>query len=241
MNCRRRESPLASQRLVFLDTETTGLEIQNDERIIEIAALEVIDGIRTGNEFYTRLNPDKRIAEESTKIHGIKDADLIGEPTFTQIVDDLLNFINGSKLVIHNAAFDVGFLNAELTRAGREERIEGVCEIIDSLDLARQLYPGQLNNLDALARRHRIELKRDQHDARLDASMLVSVYTAMVAKSNMLLFDHQQSSDDATSIEISETYERSQPIVIKANADELRAHEEYVSELRDSSMSIEAK
>ena len=226
---------------MFLDTETTGLEIQNDERIIEIAALEVIDGIRTGNEFYTRLNPQKRVAEDSTKIHGIKDRDLVNSPKFREIVDDLLNFIGGSRLVMHNAAFDVGFLDAELRRSGRVERVNDICEVVDSLELARKLYPGQLNNLDALARRHRIELKREQHDARLDASMLVSIYMAMTAKSNMQLFDPQQSIEEAAdATDVDRSYQRVHKIVVKATDHERRQHDDYMKALQRSSQSIDA-
>ena len=224
---------MSNQRLVFLDTETTGLEIQNDERVIEIAAIEVFAGIRTGSNFYTRLNPDRRITEDSSKVHGITDDELKHEPRFSQIVDELLTFIRDSKLVMHNAAFDVGFLDSELKRAGRKERIQDMCEIVDSLELARERYPGQLNNLDVLARRLKVELKRDKHDAMLDASILASVYMAMTAQQSMGLFDTRESTTaNSNQNKQVRKIQRVNKFVWKANEAECAEHEKYMAKLK---------
>jgi DNA polymerase-3 subunit epsilon len=169
-------------RQVVLDTETTGLEPEAGHRIIEIGGVELLDRRQTGRVFHTYLNPDRSIDEGAQAVHGISIDDLRDKPRFAQVVDELLGFIVGAELVIHNAAFDLAFLDAELAllRPPRGRSRELVTGVVDSLLLARQKHPGQKNSLDALCRRYDIDdSHRTLHGALLDAQLLAEVYLAM--------------------------------------------------------------
>lgn len=168
-------------RYVVLDTETTGLEPQLGHRIIEIGAVEVIDRKHTGRHFHHYLQPDREIDAGAMQVHGIKNEFLIGKPRFHEIADEFLAFIAGAEVVIHNAPFDVGFIDAELVRLGAHlAKFATRCKVIDSLLLARQMHPGQKNNLDALCKRYDIDNgHRQWHGALLDAQILADVYLAM--------------------------------------------------------------
>ncbi len=168
-------------RQIVLDTETTGIDTAQGHRIIEIGAMELVNRRITGQVFHRYLNPERDIDEGAQAVHGISRADLANEPRFAEIADELLEFVRGAELVIHNAAFDVGFLERELELMQHPEpRLSRHCEVLDTLKLARDLHPGQRNSLDALCRRYEVDnSKRDLHGALLDADLLARVYLAM--------------------------------------------------------------
>ena len=167
-----------SKKFIILDTETTGLEVQQGHRVIEIGAVLLNDRKKSTDHFHTYLNPLRLIDEEAIKVHGIKNEDLEDQPLFEEIAEEFLEFIHGSTLVIHNAAFDVGFLNSELKLASSKyPNIEDICEVEDSLLIARNKFPGQRNSLDALANRFEVSgYDRTFHGALLDANILADVY-----------------------------------------------------------------
>ena len=163
---------------IFLDTETTGLSAKDGDRIIEIACVETENLISTGKVFYKLINPEKEISKEAFNVHGYTLERLNKEPKFSEIAKDLMNFISGKKLIIHNAPFDIGFLNNELKMASTKyPKIEDLCEVEDSLAIARDKYPGQRNSLDALAQRFDVKgYDRTFHGALLDANILSDVF-----------------------------------------------------------------
>jgi DNA polymerase III subunit epsilon len=168
-------------RQIVLDTETTGLEPELNHRIIEIGCVEIVNRRVTGRTFHRYLNPERAIDEGAMSVHGIKRADLDDKPKFAEIAGELIEFIKDAELVIHNAAFDVAFLDHELTKLqGEPRRVASLCRVLDSLELARSMHPGQRNNLDALCKRYEVDnSRRDLHGALLDAQILAEVYLAM--------------------------------------------------------------
>ena len=167
-----------AKKYIILDTETTGLEVKQGHRVIEIGAVLLNDRKKSEQHFHSYLNPSRLIDEEATKVHGISNSDLDEEPFFDEIAEEFLNFIDGSTLVIHNAPFDLGFLNNELKMASISyPNLEDICEIEDTLTIAREKFPGQRNSLDALATRFNISnYDRTFHGALLDANILADVY-----------------------------------------------------------------
>ena len=180
-------------RQIVLDTETTGLEAELGHRIIEIGCVELVNRRPTGRSFHRYLNPERDIDAAALAVHGIARAKLEREPRFAEIADELIAFITDAELVIHNAAFDVGFLDAELARApGPARTIGAVARVLDTLALARQLHPGQRNNLDALCKRYSVDnSNRDLHGALLDARILADVYLAMTGGQAALALDER--------------------------------------------------
>jgi len=168
-------------RQIVLDTETTGLEPELNHRVIEIGCVELVNRRPTGRTFHRYLNPEREIDDGALAVHGISRTDLDGQPRFADIVEELLTFLEGAELVIHNAAFDVAFLDAELARlAGMRRQVASVCQVLDTLALARELHPGQRNSLDALCKRYGVDNSgRELHGALLDARILADVYLAM--------------------------------------------------------------
>jgi len=168
-------------RQIVLDTETTGLEPELGHRIIEIGCVELINRRPTGRHFHKYIDPERMIDEGAASVHGITREFLQGKPKFADIVEELVLFIDGAELVIHNAAFDTAFLDAELLRIpGPPRTIAKLCRVLDSLALARSMHPGQRNNLDALCKRYSIDnSRRELHGALLDARILADVYLAM--------------------------------------------------------------
>jgi len=168
-------------RQIVLDTETTGLEALQGHRIIEIGGVELVNRRPTGRHFHRYLNPERDIDEGALKVHGITRARLNSEPKFRDIAPELIEFLRGAELVIHNAPFDVGFLNAEFERLpGEKVTVAGLCTVVDSLALARQMHPGQRNGLDALCKRYNVDNSgRELHGALLDSQLLAEVYLAM--------------------------------------------------------------
>ena len=175
-------------RQIVLDTETTGLEPRLGHRIIEIGCVEVIDRRVTGNRYHQYINPEREIDEGAQEVHGISTAFLSDKPLFIDIVDDFLNFIRGAELVIHNAPFDVGFIDHELNQLNQQNNhMNNICTVLDTLVLARKMHPGQKNNLDALCKRYDIDnSQRDLHGALLDAEILAETYLAMTGGQTML-------------------------------------------------------
>ena len=214
-------------RQVVLDTETTGLEVGQGHRIIEIGCVELVNRRRTNRTFHHYLRPDREIDEAAQEIHGISQEDLADKLSFADVADDFLTFITGAELVIHNADFDVGFVDQEMRLAGLQARIQDCCTVIDTLSLARQLHPGQRNSLDALCKRYRIDnSRRDFHGALLDAQLLADVYLAMTGGQGKLSLDaasggHQAGSQAVDQID----REGLNLVVVRATRAEQEAHE----------------
>ena len=186
-------------RQVVLDTETTGLEPELNHRVIEIGCVELINRRPTGRTFHRYLNPEREIDDGALAVHGIARTDLDGQPRFAEIAEELLTFIGGAELVIHNAAFDVAFLDAELARLpGEPRQVAVVCQVLDTLALARELHPGQRNSLDALCKRYEIDdSARELHGALLDARILADVYLAMTGGQGALALSEADESAQA--------------------------------------------
>jgi DNA polymerase-3 subunit epsilon len=217
------------ERLIVLDTETTGIKPSEGHRIIEVGAVQILDREITSTEFHTYVQPNRKVGE-SVNIHGITDKFLINKPQFNQISDDLLSFIKGATLVIHNAPFDLGFLNNELKIIGIKETIENICPIIDTLELSKQQRPGTMHNLDALCRRFGIDTSaRTRHGALLDAQILTQVYLAMTGgQSNLFQEAANTESNQSDPLLIKRLRENRDKIkVIYANKNELEAHKNY--------------
>ena len=178
-------------RQIVLDTETTGLATSHGHRIIEIGCLELVDRRLTGRDFQCFLNPDREIDEGAQSVHGISREDLETAPRFPEIVDDFLEFISGAELVIHNADFDVGFLEHEMTLMEyAQPQITDHATVLDTLSLARKMHPGQRNSLDALCKRYAVDAsKRDVHGALIDAELLTHVYLAMTGGQTAMSLD----------------------------------------------------
>jgi DNA polymerase-3 subunit epsilon len=225
-------------RQIVLDTETTGLEPSQGHRVIEIGCVELINRRLTGNNYHQYLQPDREIDEGALQVHGISNEFLKDKPRFNDIVDDLMNYLKGAELVIHNAPFDVGFLDHELKLAGDHYGlIKDHCTVTDTLVMARKMHPGQKNNLDALCKRYDVNnSQRDLHGALLDAEILSDVYLRMTGGQVGLALDSEQSTSrqdgDATVARISS--DRAQLKVISANKDELAAHAGFLKKMGDA-------
>jgi DNA polymerase-3 subunit epsilon len=216
-------------RQIVLDTETTGLEPLLGHRIIEIGCVELVNRRHTGRTFHKYLNPEREIEEGALSVHGITRADLEGKPRFAEVVEELLAFIAGAELVIHNAAFDVAFLDAELALIQGEARtISALCRVLDTLALARSIHPGQRNNLDALCKRYSVDnSRRELHGALLDARFLADVYLAMTGGQGALqLSESGAAAGELNGANVVRALVRpSIPLrVISASAEELAAH-----------------
>lgn len=215
-------------RLIVLDTETTGIEPSEGHRIIEIGCTEIIDReIIESNEYHQYIQPN-RLVGDSERIHGIKDSFLKNKPKFEEIAEEFLEYVEGATLVIHNAPFDLGFLNHELALMGVEQTIEDNCTIIDSLEISKQQRPGGMHNLDTLCRRFEIDASaRTVHGALLDAQILAQVYLAMTGGQSTL-FNENQDSKQNGKVAISRIdSNRAKIRVVLANKEELEAHNTY--------------
>ena len=215
-------------RQIVLDTETTGIDPKEGHRIIEIGCVEVVNRRLTGNHFHVYINPGRHIEQEAIEVHGITNEFLADKPTFSQVAQEFVSFIKGAQLVIHNAPFDVGFMDHEF---GMEASTKGVitnqiCDVLDTLTLARQMHPGQKNNLDALCKRYGIDNShRTLHGALLDAEILADVYLLMTGGQTKLKLA-SSSGSDADSTAIRRVKRSANKLkVIKATADEITQHE----------------
>jgi len=217
-----------AKKFIILDTETTGLEVHQGHRIIEIGAVLLNDRKKSEEQIHTYRNPSRLIDEEASKVHGIMNEDLLDKPYFEEVAEEFLEFIEGSTLVIHNAAFDVGFLNNELKLASSKyPMLEDICEIEDSLALAKDKFPGQRNSLDALASRFDISgYDRTFHGALLDANILADVYMSLTGGQSKFEFDSNNLSDnEKTSSNNTMAREGIELVSIKANKNDLEEHE----------------
>lgn len=221
-------------RQVVLDTETTGLEPSQGHRIIEIGCVEMINRRLTGRHYHQYINPEREIDQGAIEVHGISNEFLADKPVFSQIADDFMAFIKGAELVIHNAPFDIGFIDYELAlHGGQYTRTCDYCSIIDSLVLARDKYPGQKNNLDALCKRHGVDNShRDLHGALLDAEILADVYLLMTGGQTSLLLNAENEQDGQaggeTMLRSSASINTENLIVIPASAEEEEAHKQFL-------------
>jgi DNA polymerase-3 subunit epsilon len=212
-------------RQVVIDTETTGLEAGKGHRIVEIGCVELLERRPTGREFHRYLNPQRPMDEGARAVSGISDEFLVDKPLFSEIVVELLQFIDGAELVAHNAAFDIGFLDAELARLDMPARIAERASVLDTLALAREKYPGQKNSLDALCKRLGVDNShRDLHGALLDAQLLVDVYLAMTAGQGDLGLDMRDTTQILVRRAAVDVSARPVLRVRRADDDELAAH-----------------
>ncbi|HIO92231.1 MAG TPA: DNA polymerase III subunit epsilon [Leucothrix mucor] len=231
-------------RQILLDTETTGLETRDGHRIIEIGCVEMIDRKMTGNDYHQYIQPDREIDAEALAVHGITPEFLADKPRFAEISSDFIEYVKGAELIIHNAPFDIGFLNYEIDLFNKkmgasQEPLDSICTIIDSLVMARDLHPGQRNSLDALCKRYEISNEhRELHGALLDSQILGDVYLAMtggqVALSLMNVQDAATGAGNAAGIR-RVTTEASAFKVIKANDEELASHLERMTDIEKTS------
>jgi len=177
-------------RQIILDTETTGLEAEQGHRIIEIGCVELVNRRYTHNNFWHYVNPEREIDEGAMQVHGIRNEFLHGKPKFHELAKELWAYLKGAELIIHNAAFDVGFLDKEFGRLGFTQKIADICVITDTVAMARKMHPGQRVSLDALCKRYEVDNSgRDLHGALLDARLLADVYLAMTGGQNRLMLD----------------------------------------------------
>lgn len=233
-------------RQIILDTETTGIDPRDGHRLIEIGAVEMVNRRLTGNTYHQFINPEREIEAEAIGVHGITNERVADEPLFAEIADAFWSFIEGAELVIHNAPFDVGFIDHELgmLNAQRgEPRLGPVaehCRILDTLKLARDLHPGQRNNLDALCKRYDIENgHRVLHGALLDAEILADVYLAMTGGQTALTLDAAPASEGAAAEQHGLAIRRlslapGQLAVVRPDAAELAAHEAKLGRIREA-------
>jgi DNA polymerase III subunit epsilon len=215
-------------RQIIVDTETTGLEPEQGHRVIEIGCVEVVNRRPTGKTFHRYLRPDREVDPGALQVHGITNEFLLNQPRFEEIVTELLEFISGAELVIHNAPFDVAFLDAELKRVpGPSRRVADLCQVLDTLALARRLHPGQRNNLDALCKRYSVDnSNREFHGALLDARILLDVYLAMTGGQSTFTLGDATSTNAAVTTDIARAIRpKGELKVIAASTDELERHE----------------
>jgi DNA polymerase-3 subunit epsilon len=225
-------------RQIILDTETTGLDPQGGHRIIEIGCVEVINRRLTGTTFHRYINPERPIDRGAEEVHGLTLEFLKDKPKFIEIIDEFLAFVEGAELVIHNAPFDVGFLNAEFKLLKRRlKNLEEYCSVTDTLAMARKMHPGQRNSLDALCKRYGIDnAGRDLHGGLLDANLLALTYLAMTSgQDNLFVTDNKENHNESKNnvseqpkINVAKNYKLR---VLKATNEELVAHEERMAKI----------
>ncbi len=226
-------------RQIVLDTETTGLEPEQGHRIIEIGCVEMIERRLTGNNFHQYLQPDREIDPAAVEIHGITNEFLADKPHFGDLVDDFMSYIRGAELIIHNAPFDTAFINRELKLLGAGLPVlSELCSITDTLVLAKKMYPGQRNSLDALCKRYQIDNShRELHGALLDAEILADVYLTMTGGQTTLSLDALSGSDEASGFSGIRRLEATRPAlsIVPASPDELELHEARLDAIDKSS------
>ena len=228
-------------RQIVLDTETTGLETSQDHRIIEIGCVEMVNRKLTGRHYHQYINPERKVDEGAMEVHGITDEYLQDKPLFSAISSEFLDFLDGAELIIHNAPFDLGFINHELKKLGKKTPLlESSCRVIDTLGLARQKHPGQKNSLDALCKRYGVDnSQRDLHGALLDSEILADVYLLMTG-GQVNLNINQQGDSESGEINTASTIRRlpkdRKPIrVIRANDNEIAAHYKKLEDIKSVS------
>lgn len=225
-------------RQVVLDTETTGLEPAEGHRIIEIGCVELVNRRPTRRHFHRYVNPEREVDAGALQVHGLDSEFLSTQPKFDEVVGEFLDFVHGAELVIHNADFDIAFIDAELTRLnGEHEPIAGRCTILDTLALARRMHPGQRNSLDALAKRYDVDnSKRELHGALLDAEILAEIYLAMTGGQVSLSLDAESAGEQEEGRAFGAVARDGLTLcVLEAGAEELAAHEAMLERMREQS------
>lgn len=220
-------------RKIVLDTETTGLDLREGHRIIEIGACEMINHVLTEKTFHIYINPEKEINIEATKIHGISNEDLKNKPTFSEICDEFIEFISNSTLIIHNSDFDISFINNELKLSGKNFEISN--PVIDTLKLAKKKFPGSLVNLDSLCRRYDVNLNnRKFHGALIDAVLLSEVYIELIGgRQTALIFENKNHNISAGQLFEKETIERRENRYFKVEERTLNKHKKFIESLEN--------
>ena len=226
-------------RQIFFDTETTGLHAEGGDRLVEIGCVEMVNRQLTGNNLHLYINPERASHEDALRVHGLTEEFLATKPKFAEIVDQLLDFLAGAQLVIHNAPFDIGFVNAELRRLGRPPITDHVDGVLDTLLMARDLFPGKANSLDALCRRLEVDnSNRVLHGALLDAELLSKVYINVTRGQDSLVIDESSGSGSSSvgelEIEVVDFSRFALP-VLRASEAELQAHEAALADLDKAS------
>ncbi|MEO8805835.1 MAG: DNA polymerase III subunit epsilon [Burkholderiaceae bacterium] len=222
-------------RQIFFDTETTGLSPESGDRIIEIGCVEMVGRRLTGRNLHFYINPERRSHEDAVKIHGLTDDFLADKPLFAAIAEELLEYLAGAEIIIHNAGFDVGFLNEELRRLGRPKFTTLAAKITDSLSMAREMFPGKANSLDALCKRLEVDnSNRSLHGALLDAGLLAEVYIRMTRGQNSLVIDAAEASAAHTALDAVDFSVLMLP-VLQADEAEAAAHAAMLLDLDKAS------
>ncbi len=219
-----------SVRQIILDTETTGIDPEAGHNVIEIGCVEMVRRKLTGNTWHQYIKPDREVEDEAIEVHGITNEFLADKPRFAELAHEFLEFVRGAELIIHNAAFDIGFLNTELARNGINERVDEICTVIDTLMLARKKHPGQRNSLDALCRRYGIDNShRELHGALLDSEILADVYLVLTGGQTSLQLG-QGDSEDGEGEEPIRRIDASALVlpIVRANTDEIALHEAFL-------------
>jgi DNA polymerase III subunit epsilon len=224
-------------RQIFLDTETTGLDARNGDRLIEIGCIEMVNRRLTGNNLHFYVNPERPCNPDAVKVHGITDDFLADKPLFAAVADEMLRYVAGAEIIIHNASFDVGFLDAELGRLRKPKFTEQVAKVTDTLAMARSLFPGKANSLDALCRRLEVDNSdRTLHGALIDAALLAEVYVRLTRGQDSLVIDAQQSTggEGAAPLAAVDFSAYPLPAVVVSEAERL-AHEAVLAEIDKAS------
>jgi DNA polymerase III subunit epsilon len=217
-------------REIVFDTETTGLDAANGDRLIEIGCIEIVNRIPTGREFHCYLNPERKVHPDAVAVHGLTDEFLCDKPRFAEVVDDFLAFITDAPLVAHNGTFDLGFINAELQRASRTAL--AASRIVDTLVLARRRHPAGPNTLDALCKRYGIDLsQRAKHGALLDSMLLASVYVELLGERQAALVFGADRAADIAHTQIAQATRRPEPLPALLSPEEEAAHRDFVRTL----------
>ena len=220
---------MATPRQIILDTETTGLSAKGGDRVIEIGCIEMRSRRVTDNHFHQYVNPERKSEEGAARVHGIADEFLADKPKFAEIAKQFVEYVRGAELIIHNAGFDVEFLDLELERAGLGKLADHVAGVVDSLGIARELHPGKRNSLDALCERYAVDnAHRTLHGALLDARLLAEVYLAMTRGQESLVMDLETPAEMAA---VAATIDATRLVVLRATPEELKAHEKYLDGL----------
>jgi DNA polymerase-3 subunit epsilon len=222
-------------RQIFLDTETTGLSAEGGDRIVEIGCIEMVNRRLTDNHVHHYLNPLRSSHPDALRVHGLTDEFLADKPPFADIADDLLAYLAGAEIIAHNAAFDIGFINAELARLGRGKITDHVAKVTDSLLMAREIYPGKANSLDALCKRLEVDnSNRTLHGALLDAGLLAEVYIRLTRGQNSLVIDVADEGQGALALAAIDLSGLVLPVLL-ADADETAAHDALMADVDKAS------
>ncbi len=226
---------MSGMRQIFLDTETTGLSADNGDRVVEIGLIEMVNRRLTGQRRHWYLNPERPSHPDAVRVHGLTDEFLADKPRFAEVADEFASFVEGAEIVIHNAAFDVGFLDAELQRLGRAPLARLAAGVVDTLAMAREMFPGKSNSLDALCKRLEVDNSaRSVHGALLDAGLLAEVYIRLTRGQDSLVIDVGDDAQGALTVDGADLAAFDLP-VLRATEAELEAHAAVLAEIDGAS------